>query len=79
MRAADARATAAGKPWEAVQLVDLTDNTISLRLIIRREHFVHGMLAELTGSLYFLEGLEPKPLLSFSSIVENILIQHELY
>jgi len=97
---------------QSVQSVDRTDLTISMRLIIGPDLFVHVMLGELTGALYFaliergqrifgidrhsgvwhihpyhapqqhvpfLEGLEPKPLLSFLSKVEDLLIQNDLF
>jgi hypothetical protein len=96
---------------QSMQSVDRTDQTISLRLNIRTDLFVHVLLGELTGSLYFAlieqgqrifgidrhsgewhmhpyeapfqhvpfpDGLEPKPLLSFLSRVEDFLIQHDL-
>jgi hypothetical protein len=104
---------AVNRVWfvQSMKVVDRTDPTISIRLIIRRDLFVHVLLGELTGSLYFAlieqgqrifgidrhsgewhihpydaphqhvpfpEGLEPKPLLSFLSRVEDLLIQHDL-
>jgi hypothetical protein len=96
---------------QSVKSVDRTDSTISIRLIIGPDLFVHVLLGELTGSLYFAliergqrifgidrhsgewhmhpydiphqhvtfpEGLEPKPLLSFLSRVEDLLIQNDL-
>ena len=96
----------------SMQVLDRTDPTISLRLTIRPDLFVHVFLGELTGSLYFAlierrqrilgidrisgewhihpyedphqhvsfpEGLEPKPLLSFLSRVEDLLIQNDLF
>jgi hypothetical protein len=38
---------------QSIQSVDRTDHTISLRLNIRYNLFVHVFLGELTGSLYF--------------------------
>jgi len=104
---------AAEKVWfvRSIQAVDRTDLTVSLRLSIRQDLFVHVLLGQLTGSLYFAliergqrifgidrhagewhmhpydaphehvpfpDGLEPKPLLSFLSKVEDLLIQHDL-
>jgi hypothetical protein len=96
---------------QSMKTVERTDVTISFRLSIRPDLFVHVMLGDLTGSLYFAliergqrifgidrragewhahpydaphqhapfpEGLEPKPLLSFLSRVEDILIEHDL-
>lgn len=101
------------KVWfvQSMQTVERTDPTISFRLSIRPDLFVHVLLGELTGSLYFAliergqrifgidrhagewhvhpydaphqhvplrEGLEPKPLLSFLSRVEDLLMEHDL-
>jgi hypothetical protein len=46
---------AAEKVWfvQSVKMVERTDFTVSLRLEIRHEVFVHVFLGELTGSLYF--------------------------
>ena len=45
---------------QSIQVVDRTDCTISLRLEIRHNLFVHVFLGELTSSLYFalIEGAQ---------------------
>ncbi|HBZ57454.1 MAG TPA: hypothetical protein DEO88_18790 [Syntrophobacteraceae bacterium] len=96
---------------QSMQSVDRTDCTVSLRLSIRHDLFVHVFLGEPTNSLYFAlieraqrifgvdresgewrlhpydaphqhvpfpEGLQPKPLLRFLSMFEDLLILHDL-
>lgn len=96
---------------QSVGVVERTDQTLSIRLMIRADLFVQAFVGEITGSLYFAliegrqrifgvdrdagewhvhpfgepeehlplaEGMEPKPLMTFLSQVEKLLLEQDL-